>query len=120
MHNTMYPPAQTLQALARARIKTWLSATGMTQTALAERIHRNQAWMSRYLSEDIDADVDTLQQMAAVFSQSIGALLDSPPNPDEAKLIEAYRALKPETRPHILGLLRDLTQASRRRGRLLR
>lgn len=108
------PMPKSLDELARGRIQTWIAGTGITQTALAERIGRNQAWMSRYLGSEFNADLETLQKMAAVFGHSLAALLDAPTAPDEAKLVEAYRALPHDSRVRALDLLQDW---SRPRGR---
>jgi transcriptional regulator with XRE-family HTH domain len=109
-------PPQTLQQKARAQIRRWIASTGITQTALGDRIQRNQAWMSRYLGGDIDADLETLQQMAEVFNHSLISLLQLPADPEEAELIAAYRALRPESRALALTLLKDWSRA-RTRGR---
>jgi transcriptional regulator with XRE-family HTH domain len=108
-----------LDELARGRIKAWIASTGVTQGNLGERVGRNQAWMSRYLAGEYDADLETLQKMANVFGHSISALLESPTNPDEAKLVEAYRALRPEARLIALNLLQELGRP-RVRGRARR
>jgi len=67
----------TLDQQARERIKTWVASTGVTQTELAKRIGRNQAWMSRYLNGEFAADLATLQQMAETFGFTLIALLRS-------------------------------------------
>lgn len=103
-----------LDQLARERIKAWIASTGVTQGNLAERIGRNQAWMSRYLAAEYDTDLETLQKMARVFGHSLTALLESPTDPDESKLLNAFRALRPEARLIALNLLLDW---SRPRGR---
>jgi len=109
---------ETLDERARNRIRVWIASTGITQTTLADRIGRNQAWMSRYLAGDFDADLETLAKMAAVFSHPLTALLDLPSNPEEFKLIEAFRALRPEGRRIALSLFDDWSRASSRgRGR---
>ena len=94
--------------LFNQRIKAWIASTGVTQSALAERIGRNQAWMSRYLAGEFAADLETLQKMARAFNHSLAALLESPTDPDEAKLIEAYRALSPPRARYRVGPLRGL------------
>lgn len=100
-----------LDQLVRGRIRTWITSTGTTQTALAEQIGRNQAWMSRYLAAEFDADLETLQKMARVFGHSLTALLDAPTNPDEAQVLEAYRALRPAARAIALNLLQDWSRS---------
>lgn len=108
--------AQTLDELARARIKAWIESTGVTQTELAARIGRNQAWMSRYLAAEFDTDLETLQKIARVFGHSLTALLESPADPDEAALIAAYRACPPEARKLLLAMSLQLSRG-RARGR---
>jgi len=107
---TLVPMPPTLQQIARAQIKRWIGSTGITQTALGERIRRNQAWMSRYLGGDIDADLDTLDQIANVFGHRLTQLLDVPTDPEEAALIAAYRALRAEVRPLALRILQEMTR----------
>lgn len=110
------PMPQTLDELARSQIKKWLDSTQTTQTHLADRIGKNQAWMSRYLNAEYDADLETLQSMAAVFSHSLAALLELPGDPEEAAVIAAYRALPTHARGLALELLQDWSRA-RARGR---
>lgn len=102
------PPPISLDNLARERIKAWLESTGMTQVALAAKIDKNQAWLSRYLAGDYAADLATLQKFAAVFGQSLTALLSIPASdPIETRLIEAFRALTPKRRAILLQILDD-------------
>jgi transcriptional regulator with XRE-family HTH domain len=100
----------------REKIKAWIASTGVTQAALAERIGRNQAWMSRYLGGEFAADLETLHKMARAFNHSLAALLDAPTDPIEAKLIEAFRALPLEDRATAFALLESWSR-SHRRGR---
>ena len=106
-----------LQQTARIQIRRWIASTGITQTLLGERIHRNQAWMSRYLGGDIDADVDTLQQIAEVFGHTLAQLLDIPTDPHEAQLLAEYRALRPEARVLVIRMLGEMTRSRSPRGR---
>ena len=108
--------ALTLDELARKQIKSWIDATGITQTALAERIGRNQAWMSRYLKGEFDADLETLQRMTRVFGHELTAALNVPTEPEEAAVMAAYRALGVEGRKIVRALLEDWGRP-RRRGR---
>lgn len=103
--------APTLDELARSRIQAWIKSTGITQTELSQRVGRNQAWMSRYLDAQFDADLETLQKMAKVFGHSLSALLDAPADPAEAALVSAYRALRPESRSIALSLFVDWSRA---------
>jgi transcriptional regulator with XRE-family HTH domain len=95
----------TLDEIARARVREWLTATGTTQTALGERIGRTQAWTSRYLLGEFDADLTTLQKIADVFGHSIAALLDVPSDPAEAIFLNYFRAVDAEKRALVLRLL---------------
>jgi transcriptional regulator with XRE-family HTH domain len=115
----MPSPPTTLDQQARERVKEWINSTGITQTALAERIGRNQAWMSRYLGGEFDADLETLQKMARAFGHSLSALLNTPTDPVEARLIERYRALSERARAILLNLLDDWSRP-RRAGRTRR
>jgi transcriptional regulator with XRE-family HTH domain len=116
----MAPPTtsqpQTLDQLARTRINTWIASTGTTQKKLGEQVGRNQAWMSRYLSGDLDADLETLERIARVFGHTLSTLLNSPTDPDEAVVIDLYRAIPYEDRDLTVQLLRKMAQP-RRAGR---
>jgi transcriptional regulator with XRE-family HTH domain len=107
MEQTIFSPMPpTLDEIARARIREWMRTTGATQVMLAGRIGKTQAWMSRYLSGELDADLESLRGMAAAFEHSLSALLEAPTNPIEAELITLYRALHPDARKALLDLLR--------------
>jgi transcriptional regulator with XRE-family HTH domain len=108
--------AQTLDEVARGQIRKWIQSTGITQTNLAERIGRNQAWMSRYLAGDYDADLETLQKIALVFGHSLSTMLELPKDPEEAALLSAYRALRQEARVLALNVLQEWGRG-RSRGR---
>jgi transcriptional regulator with XRE-family HTH domain len=105
------PVPQSLDQQARERIKSWVATTGVTQTDLAARIGRNQAWMSRYLKGDFAADLETLMKIAAAFGFSLVALLDLPRDPHEARLVEEFRALTPRGRASLLDFLTNQRQA---------
>lgn len=105
----------TLDQIARARIREWLTATGTTQTTLGERIGKTQAWMSRYLAGEFDADLTTLQKMAEVFGHSIAALLDVPSDPQEATLVNYFRAVDDEKRAIALRLFESWVHPPGRR-----
>lgn len=99
-----------LDDVARKRIDRWRRSAGITQAALAERIGRNPVWISRYLDDAYDADLDTLQRMAEALGRSLNELLgaDAPPTA-EGELIERYRALDETARTLALQLLRSWT-----------
>jgi transcriptional regulator with XRE-family HTH domain len=113
----LVPVPQSLDQQARERIRSWISTTGVTQAQLGERIGRTQAWMSRYLKGEFDADLTTLDRMAQTFGFSIAGLLNLPSDPFEARLIEEVRALPPKTRQTVLELLTSLRQTQQRKRR---
>jgi transcriptional regulator with XRE-family HTH domain len=102
-----------LDQLARDRIKVWIGTHGTTQAKLGDLIGRNQAWMSRYLSGGMDADLETLQKIAKAFNHSLSALLDTPTDPDEIRIIEAYRAVPVEDRALALRVLQKFARPNR-------
>src|SRR5215470_17746095 len=110
-------PAQseTLQAQARSRIRNWLKATHTTQSALADRIDKKPAWLSRYLSAEYDADLETLRAIARVFGREISALFDTPSDPEIAELVSHYNALPASGRALLLALARELAGHSTHR-----
>jgi transcriptional regulator with XRE-family HTH domain len=107
------PPRPTLDALARARINAWIHSMGTTQQKLGEAIGRNQAWMSRYLSGGIDADLDTLEKIAHAFGHHISALLTTPTDPEERQVIDAYRAVPAEDRALAIRVLQKFARPRR-------
>ena len=111
MHDTGGPIVEAVASYeqrARDRIKGWIQATKMTQAELGERIGKNQAWMSRYLSAEFDADFETLERMATVFGHTLHALLDLPHDPYEARLLEHVRKMSPTSRENLLMFLEGL------------
>jgi transcriptional regulator with XRE-family HTH domain len=107
---TLAPMPPTLQQAARHQLTRWISSTGITQRALGERIGRNQVWVSKYLGGDLDADLETLQQIARVFGHTLTQLLDFPTDPEEETLITLYRALRPEARPVAIQVLQEMAR----------
>jgi transcriptional regulator with XRE-family HTH domain len=109
---------QSLQELARKRIAAWVQGASMPQGRLAVAIGKNQVWVSRYLTGKADADVDTLQRLAAAFGHTIASLLQTAAgDADEAALIEAFRALRPSARATALAVLREMAGRRSARGR---
>jgi transcriptional regulator with XRE-family HTH domain len=113
----LVPVPQTLDQQARERIRSWIQTTGVTQAQLGERIGRTQAWMSRYLKGEFDADLTTLDRMAQMFGFTLVGLLNLPSDPFEARLIEEVRALPPKTRQTLLEMLTSLRQTHQRKRR---
>jgi len=110
-------PTESLEAVARRRLQTWIDATGITQTTLAIRIGKNQAWMSRYLAGDAGADIDTLAALAHVFGHSVSALIDTAVDPQDQLILDLYHALPEDGRPVAEAVLRLMTQKPRARRR---
>lgn len=107
-------PRPSLDEQARARINAWIQQTGTTQADLGKQIGRNQAWMSRYLSGEIEtADLATLEKIAQAFGQQISALLTTPTDPAEAQVIDAYRALPVEDRALAIRVLQKFARPRR-------
>lgn len=107
--------APTKSELVRIQIRQWIDSTGITQVALAERIGRNQAWMSRYLKGEFDTDLETLEAMTRVFGHTLAAALNVPDEPDEAGLVTKYRAATPEQRRLVHQILDEWTRPKRKR-----
>lgn len=105
-----------LDELARAKITAWREASGQTQTAFAEAIDRNQAWMSRYLDGEFDADLDTLERIAAHFGHTLFTLFDVSAPSDEGALVDGYRQLTPKQRELVRGMVQGLLDAARHTG----
>lgn len=104
----MSDPISDLSTVARSQIQGWMRGTRITQAVLAQRIGKQQAWLSRYLAGHAEADIETLQKLAAVFGHSVSALLVQPAlDPIEARLIDLYRALTPRARRIAMQLLED-------------
>jgi len=106
-----------LDELARHRITAWLNSSGKTQTAVAESIGRNQAWMSRYLDAEFDTDLDTLDKLAHAFGHSLFHLLDVHPDVEEQAVLEKFRAMDATARATVVSLLEILTVPRTPRGR---
>jgi transcriptional regulator with XRE-family HTH domain len=83
-----------LQDLARARLVQWMDADPKkTQTEIGRAIGHNQAWVSKYRLGAMDADIDDLEGLARVFGHTLSELLDLRPDPQEQRLLDAFRAL---------------------------
>jgi transcriptional regulator with XRE-family HTH domain len=106
-----------LDETARTQIRRWLDGTGQTQTELATALGRTQAWMSRYLAGEFDADLTTLERMARYFGHNIIALLSVPQEPDEARLILNYRACRPQAREILLTVSDHMSAPTRPRAK---
>lgn len=106
-----------LDDVARRRLLAWINASTKTQADLAREIGRNQAWMSRYLDGEFDADLDTLQRMAVAFDHALPSLLETPPDPRNAEVVEFFNAIRPEARGLALDVLREWANPPRTKGR---
>jgi transcriptional regulator with XRE-family HTH domain len=99
-----------LDEVARKRIDRWRRSSRMTQAALASKIGRNPVWISRYLDNAYDADLDTLATMAAAFGRTLTELLGEDAIPtDENEMIERFRSLESAQRDLAMRMLRSWT-----------
>ena len=99
----------------RRHVKQWLAMSGMSQAVLAQRINKDQAWVSRYLRGEHDADLATVERLAAAFGHNIATLLDVVPDERDAAAVEMLRALDPADRTILARLLERLTRPKRPR-----
>lgn len=97
----------------RRRVNQWLTMSGISQAVLAQRIGKDQAWMSRYLRGEHDADLATVERLAAAFGHNIATLLDVVPDERDAIAVEMLRALAPTDRAAIVRLLEIVTRPKR-------
>jgi transcriptional regulator with XRE-family HTH domain len=111
--DVMPAPPPTLDQIARERIRAWIQGTGVKQTTLAPLIGKPQAWISRYLSGELGADLETLAAFARVFGHSLTTLFNTPADPGEARVVALYRALPEASRPLLIQLLEDWTRQKR-------
>jgi len=101
----------------RQRVRQWVATTGVRQVVLARQIDKNQAWLSRYLAGEVEADLITIERLAQAFGHTLLALLEVPADPAEAHVIEMLRALPPGPRRNAVRLLEDLIRLAQPRGR---
>lgn len=117
----LVPMPPTLDQIARDRIKTWIATTHTTQSTLAERIERDQPWVSHYLAARVDADLETLRKMAEVFGRQFQDLFSQPSHPRMAKFFDDYSALPPVFQADLEAIAAHmravLTRPPRRRRR---
>jgi transcriptional regulator with XRE-family HTH domain len=92
-----------------------MAMSGTTQTVLAQRIGKDQAWMSRYLAGTHDADLATVERLAAAFGHTVATLLDVVTDEKDARVLEMYRSLSPTDRATIVRLLELTTRPKRTR-----
>jgi len=108
----------TLDDRARARVAAWLAArSDITQETIAAALGVSQGHISRYLRTSMRLRLDDLEIVARLFGHTICDLLDVPPDPTDAELLELTRALTPAAREHLIGLLREGSTGARPRRR---
>ncbi|CPT76872.1 Uncharacterised protein [Mycobacteroides abscessus] len=69
---------------AAAEVRAEMARQGCTQAALAERINRDQHFISRRLSGKVSFTVDELACVAEALNVTIGALLVDPAEASKA------------------------------------
>lgn len=115
----MSPVPPPIDDVARQQLRHWIKSTGMNQVDFAAQIDRNQEWVSRYLNGHFDADLTTLQRMAAVFGHNLATLFGSlPSDPMESEVLTMFRGLRLEARKLLVAILREWTRAPLTRDRL--
>lgn len=106
--DAVMPPR--LDDVARLQIKDWLRASRITQVAFGEQIGRSQDWVSKYLGGYYDADLSTLQQMAAIFGHSFTRLFAELPameDEEETAFLIDVRRWPPTLRKALYALVRE-------------
>jgi len=109
-------PTPTPHKLARLRLKNWMDAQGVNQTALARKVGRRQSWLSRYLSGEFKTDIDTLERLATALDKPFTALFESLPDSHDSRLIdliEIYKALEDVDQLLLLRMAQNLIAPSR-------
>src|SRR5262245_55110199 len=105
------PPNPTPHQLARLRLKNWMDAQGVNQTALALKVGRRQSWLSRYLSGEFKTDIETLNKLAAALNKPFTALFQDLPDSHDSRLIdliEIYKALDENDQILLLRMAQNL------------
>ena len=100
-------------------LKELRKATKTTQNELAEAIGVSQQSINKYENHNIEPDIETLVRIADYFSTSGGYIVGHTDidrriepmeafdlNPDEARVIAAYRQLTPSQREAVVGVMR--------------
>jgi len=98
--------------LARERIKRWVTEAGLRQKTFGKRIGKDQVWVSRYLAGKHNADLETLQRMAAVFHVTLDALLHEPDASRAPILAPVVRDLAYQPAPTTAATTRDASGIS--------
>ena len=98
--------------LARERIKRWVADAGLRQQTFGRRIGKGQVWVSRYLRGQVDADLETLQRMAALFGVSLAELLYEPDVSQHPLLSKLHEALLVTPR-HVQAAILEMLAAYR-------
>lgn len=107
-----------LMELARHRLTLWMDANPkITQIAVGRAINHTQAWVSRFKAGAQDADVDELEAMAKVYGHTLTELFDLRPEPNEHRLLDAYRALPPAKRTLAIASLEAMLPEPRKTRR---
>ena len=100
-------------------LKELRKATKTTQNELAEAIGVSQQSINKYENHNIEPDIETLVRIADYFSTSVDYIVGHTDidrriepmeafdlNPDEARVIAAYRQLTPSQREAVVGVMR--------------
>lgn len=110
--------SQTLSALVRNRLRTYLESlpSRPTQAAIGEAIDRTQTWVSHYLSGRHDVDLDTLARLCAFLRVDLASLLTErgelrhTVDPSLAELLTLFESLTRKERETVLDIVRVLAR----------
>lgn len=100
------------------RIKELREAKGWTQSDLADRLGVHQQAISKYERKTVDLDTDTIRRLCSIFDCTADYLLgissrrSAQLSDEDAALVEAYHAARPEVRRAIDALLQPLKEVT--------
>ena len=114
-----------LDAVARQRIQLWMRTHRLSRVRLGKAIGHSESWVSRYLAGKVPVTLAVLEKLATAFDRSLVELLTTEGrDPQEARLVEAYRAM-PKRQQDVLVRMAEAVafpagRANRRGSRSIR
>lgn len=95
----------------RTRIRELREARAWSQRQLAERIGKSTSQVSRAERDELKGvNLELLYQCARVFDVHVNELLagERVLGADERELLAIYRHIRPDARPRVLNMIREL------------